>query len=120
MPRSNEESQIQRALLSYIAYSAPEVFVFHVPNGGKRNPKEAANLKKDGVKAGVADLCIMYPNGKTLFLELKSAKGSQKQSQKDFEVKCKVLGHAYDIAFSIDDGIEIINHHNMRWLARKK
>lgn len=31
---------------------------FHIPNGGSRNKAEAANLKRQGVMAGVPDLCV--------------------------------------------------------------
>ena len=35
----------------------PELeYLYHVPNGGSRNRIEAANLKEEGVKAGVPDL----------------------------------------------------------------
>lgn len=33
-------------------------YLLAIPNGGKRNPREAARLKAEGVKAGVSDLLL--------------------------------------------------------------
>ena len=59
--------------------------MFHIPNGGSRNAREAANLKKQGVKAGVPDICLPHPCGQyhDLFIELKVGKNkpTEKQSQ---------------------------------------
>tara|TARA_R110001632_G_scaffold232966_1_gene375682 strand:+ start:148 stop:537 length:390 start_codon:yes stop_codon:yes gene_type:complete len=45
---------------------------FSVPNGGTRNKLEAINLKREGVRAGVSDLVIIFKD-KVLFLEMKVA-----------------------------------------------
>lgn len=50
-----------------------EVMFFHVPNGGKRNVREAAKLKRMGVLAGVPDL-IFIRAGAVYMLELKAGK----------------------------------------------
>lgn len=47
----------QDKLFNWVAYARntyPQLdLLFHVPNGGKRNQKEAFNLKRQGVRAGV-------------------------------------------------------------------
>ncbi len=43
---------------------------FAVPNGGSRNIREAANLKKEGVRSGVSDIVIVMKD-LVLFIELK-------------------------------------------------
>lgn len=52
--------------------------LFHVPNGGKRNAREAARFKEAGVKPGVPDLFLpIASNGyHGLFIELKRTKGA--------------------------------------------
>jgi hypothetical protein len=52
-------------------------YLIHIPNGGYRHPLEALKLKKMGVKAGVSDLFLAYPNPNYhgLWIELKSEKG---------------------------------------------
>lgn len=50
------EADQQRKLFqwtTFIRVKYPEIdLMFHIPNGGSRNKLEAANLKKQGVKAG--------------------------------------------------------------------
>ena len=56
----------------------PELSVMYaIPNGGTRNIKEACNLKLQGVKPGVPDICLPVPrNGYgSLYIEMKRRKG---------------------------------------------
>lgn len=60
------------AALNYGKY--PELrFMYHTPNGGSRNVIEAVNLKAQGVRSGVPDICLPVPKGKYhgLYIELK-------------------------------------------------
>jgi hypothetical protein len=52
----------------------PGVVAFHVPNGGRRNPIEAAIFKGLGVLGGVSDI-IAIKGGRTYALELKTEGG---------------------------------------------
>lgn len=55
----------------------PELrLMFAIPNGGMRDVRVAANLKAEGVKAGVPDIFLPVARGKWhgLFVELKRAK----------------------------------------------
>ena len=75
------EASEQAALFEWAARAQgkyPELgLLFHVPNGGSRDPREAAHLKRQGVKSGVPDLCLPVPRGPFhgLFIELKRVKG---------------------------------------------
>lgn len=60
----------------------PELsMLYAVPNGGRRDKAEAAHLKRQGVRAGVPDLCLAVPKGKYhgLYIELKV--GNNKTSE---------------------------------------
>lgn len=37
-------------------------YLVHVPNGGKRNAREGARFKAQGVRAGFPDLFLFYPS----------------------------------------------------------
>ena len=75
MKRARPEDQIQRAVFQHLrARSAPGVFAFHVPNGGRRKPVEASILKGLGVKAGVPDVIACHA-GRFYALELKAEGG---------------------------------------------
>ncbi len=71
------EADEQSALFRWAEYNArryPELrLMFHVPNGGSRNAREAHNLRLQGVKAGVPDIVLPVQKGKygALFIELK-------------------------------------------------
>jgi hypothetical protein len=60
--RSHPEDAEQMALFQWVALHinrVPELgLLIHIPNGGARNPREAARFKKMGVKAGVSDLLL--------------------------------------------------------------
>ena len=60
--------------------------LYHIPNGGSRNAIEAANLKKQGVKAGVPDICLPVPNKgyHGLYIELKYGKNKPSENQKQW------------------------------------
>jgi hypothetical protein len=65
------ESQKQKLIVRWMEMN--RIVFFHVPNGGTRNALEGANLKRQGVKAGVPDIVIPIPRKPYhgLFLELK-------------------------------------------------
>ncbi len=82
----------------------PELaLLFAIPNGGKRNAREAARLKRMGVKAGVSDYLLPvsndeFPEGDDarhgLWLELKAAKGRLSQPQVDWLNAMEAQGYA--------------------------
>ena len=76
--------------------------IFSVPNGGSRHILEAKTLKSTGQMAGVADLIILKPNGKTIFVELKVEKGIQSEVQKVFQSKVEALGFEYHLIKSLE------------------
>lgn len=113
-----EEHYLQCQIVQYLRLKGYTVFA--IPNGGSRNAIEGANLKKEGVMAGVADLEVMLSDGKHIYLELKTKIGKQSQSQKDFEDKCKELGHIYRLVRSIEDVENVLNEINISEKQSKK
>ena len=72
IPTEREE---QIMVIKYLTLK--KIPFYAIPNGGSRNVKEAANMKAEGVSAGVPDICIQLPN-KTyhgLYIEMKRQKG---------------------------------------------
>jgi len=101
------ESAIQRSIIEWSMYQK-NLFVFAVPNGGKRHISVAIKLKKEGVRAGVADLVVLQPLNQITFVEVKIEKGRQTESQKQFERQCKQLGFRYKICRSLHEFEEIV------------
>lgn len=88
--RINDESGHQEALFTWAAYQQsrmPELeYMHHVPNGGKRDAATAIALKRQGVKAGVPDICLPVPRGKYhgLYIELKAGKNTTTIKQREW------------------------------------
>jgi len=107
----NKEHQIQVAICQYLDYK--KIPYFAIPNGSLRTKQTGATLKREGVKAGVADLFIMVTN-KTyhgLFIEVKTPIGKQQKTQKNFEQKAIKNGYCYKIVRSLDELITLIESY---------
>lgn len=71
------EQQMHQAIVAHLRQrGAPGLVWFHVPNGGKRRPVEAAIMKSLGVRAGVSDLILLH-RGHFYALELKAGDNSR-------------------------------------------
>jgi hypothetical protein len=74
--RIDWEGKEQASLLLEVQLRMPEVFalIYHVPNGGHRHIKIAAELKKQGVRAGIPDLVLPMARGGYfgLYIEFKA------------------------------------------------
>mgnify|MGYP004666730145 CR=1 FL=1 len=80
----------------------PELdMMFHIPNGGSRNKLEAANLKKQGVRAGVPDICLPVARGgyHGLFIELKFGKNKTTAKQDEWLAKLNEKGYAVAVCY---------------------
>lgn len=101
------ESLIQKECVRWfrLAYAQLALNLFSVPNGGKRNRIEAAIMKGEGTVAGTADLILLYPSQgyHALCIEMKSPKGVQRQSQKDWQRAVEAQGYKYIIVRSFDE-----------------
>jgi hypothetical protein len=81
----------------------PELgLLFHIPNGGRRNVREAARLKAMGVKAGVSDYFLpvpLYDSNEVdqyysgLWIELKAGKNRPTPAQFDWQHRMHSLGY---------------------------
>ena len=86
--------------------SHPEIkcLLHHSPNGGFRNPREAARFKRMGTRAGFPDLllCMKSGNGKYigLFMELKAGKNTQTDLQKLYQQAVEAQGYKYVVVRS--------------------
>ena len=75
----------------------PELrLLHHIPNGGSRNELEAVNLKRQGVRAGVPDLCLPVARGgyHGLYIEMKAGKNKPTEKQLWWIENLKKQGYA--------------------------
>lgn len=100
------EHLIQVRLMNELeAKAAPGVYVFAVPNQGNRSKNNAMKMRAEGLRAGVADLVVMMPGGRTAFLEMKKDGGRLSPPQKAFRAVCTLLGHPWAVAYSVDEAL---------------
>lgn len=82
--------------------------LFHCPNGGSRDGREAVKFKTMGVFPGVSDFIFLY-DGKCYLIELKNEIGSQSDVQKSWEALMRSQGFQYFIVRSEPEFMELIN-----------
>jgi hypothetical protein len=99
----NAEARRQAAIVEYVRWVAPQLICFHVPNGGLRTKAEAARLKWVGVLAGVLDLVLLLPSGRSAYWETKTPHGRLSDDQQAFIERLIALGHSWALVRSIDD-----------------
>ena len=112
---SASEADEQRAVIEYCRWKHPDVLIFHIPNGGSRDAREAHNLKLQGVVAGVPDLCI--PVAKRgyhgMYIEMKRAgKGARiTENQKEIIAYLRDQGYRAEICYGATEAIRAIDHY---------
>jgi len=83
------------------------LMVVAIPNGGKRRPREARQLKNRGVVAGFPDIQVMRPNKRVDLLELKTGDGKLSDKQFDLHAKLTSMGFAVHVVRSVDEAVKV-------------
>lgn len=114
----HDESRLQQACVKWfrLQYAQLASCLFAIPNGGRRDKVTASIMKGEGVLAGVADLFLMKSNGEFhgLWIEMKTPKGRQSDSQKSFEQTAKSQNYEYKIARDMEEFQFAINDYICR------
>lgn len=111
----DEEHRIQSACVRAFRYKYPKLRhnLFSVPNGGRRDQVTGAKLKAEGVLAGVSDLIFLKSNRfyGALLIEMKTPKGRQQETQKDWERKITADGYKYVVCRSVNEFMQEIDDY---------
>lgn len=110
------ESRMQVAIVHWFAVAYPKYYPMFFAIENKRKTKSVRHggiLKAQGVKSGVADLCLALRTEQygALYLELKHGKNLQTDNQIAFQQACKQFGNDYQIAYTFDAAIAILTNH---------
>ena len=107
------ESKLQSECLRWLALQHPSIYAvtWATPNGGKRDGRTAARLKKEGVKAGVPDLFVAkpYDGYHGLFIEMKVGDNKLTDKQKDMFSRLASEGYKCVECRSFDEFVCIFN-----------
>jgi hypothetical protein len=107
--QSEQIALFERAEAHFAEY--PELrLMYAIPNGGSRHKAEAANLKRQGVRAGVPDICIpVARNGfHALYIELKNDRGRMSREQIDWQDSLTLHGNMAVTCYSQDEAWRVI------------
>lgn len=109
LAQNPSESKIQGECFAWLWNYHPETrrCFFAIPNGGRRNPREAMTLKATGLIAGVPDTCLVW-KGRIYFFEFKTEKGLLSESQIKFIPSLEKQGAIVYICKSFEDFKDII------------
>lgn len=120
LAKAGTEISHQKALFCWAALNMndyPELkYMYHIPNGGFRNLKEAANLKAAGVKMGVPDihLPLCRKNYAGLFIELKrpesvgKKRGTVRQEQDDWREYLNNNNYLAIVCYGWQDAVKVL------------
>lgn len=112
VPIKREEAREQARLVAGLrrkwAQTDCQAVVFHIPNGGSRDAREASNLKVQGVLAGVPDLCIVLPGGRTIWVEMKAKAGRVSLNQTGLHKLFIEMGHEVLTAYSAEEALALL------------
>lgn len=82
----------------------------HIPNGGSRNKTEAANLKRQGVKAGVPDVFLPVPSVHYhgLYIEMKYGKNKPTEHQLLYIRELSKLKYKVAVCYGWESAAKVI------------
>ena len=91
---------------------------YHIPNGGARDAKTGARLKREGVKAGVPDIHLPVPRGgyASLYIELKKPGGKPRPNQLAWINQLRDAGNRVEVCDNLDDAIAATERYLEGWI----
>lgn len=114
VPEDFEQELVMRWAIGQTETWPELVLLYHIPNGGKRGKREAAKLKRMGVKAGVPDLCLPVPRGgfHGLYVEMKRLDGGRVSAEQTaWLAALHAAGHCVAVAEGHEQAIAVIKDY---------
>ena len=113
----HEEDDIQSAFFDYIRlaqHKHPDLaLMFHPANGGKRDARVAARMKRQGVVPGVPDVIFPCANHKFfgLAIEFKSRTGKLSENQAKYIDRLLLNGWSVHVCRDARAAVEIVKKY---------
>ena len=107
------EAQEQTMIFQWAKLKPELKWLFSVPNGGSRNFLEAINLKRQGLKKGISDMCLPLPKGKYhgLFIELKVGRNKPSPEQLEFISYVNSNDYFARVCYGHEEAISLIENY---------
>lgn len=107
-----KEDKLQEACVAWFRIQYPNLVLFASLNGVKLRGggREWKRLEAAGAMAGVADLLLSVPSGELagLYIEMKTKRGKQSDTQKAFEAKVVAQGYGYAMPRSLGEFMRVV------------
>jgi hypothetical protein len=97
------EAALQSAIVDYVRAVAPQCLIFAVPNAASRDENGRPANAVAGLTAGIPDLGLMIPGGKTAWIEVKADGGSLSKAQIAIRDRMIAMGMPRIVARSVDE-----------------
>jgi hypothetical protein len=108
LKQTPSEAKAHNAVVAHLRSRAkPGVLWLHVPNGGARNAKTGAILKRMGTLAGASDF-LLWHQGNSFALELKAPGGRPTEAQLDFLARFNEAGGHSACAEGVDRAVAVL------------
>lgn len=111
---TESEDQAQRLIFDWARWQQgkyPQLkAMYHAANEGKRSARAGAELKRQGMKPGVSDICLPYASGKynNLYVELKVGNNKAADNQLKFVDMINSIGGKAVVVYGSEAAIELI------------
>lgn len=112
------EHQLQSWAITYLRFH--KILCFAVPNAGKRSGALGRYCKNEGLLAGVADVVIVLPKGRVVFVEFKVGSNKQEPEQVDFQKQLDARDHDYRIWRTQKEAVDFIEELKNAHIQKKK
>ena len=100
---------MQRAVFEHIGWRGKPGWRFwSTPNAARRSLRMGAELKRQGMRAGVGDISMVSPTGRYHELELKTATGRLSAAQRERQEALKTSGVVCATAYGLDAALAIL------------
>ena len=110
---AKSESSEQTTLVARVRHFHPELVFMSIPNGGKRELRVAAQMKREGVLAGAPDLFLAEPRpgAHGLFIEMKKIGGRTSSNQNSVIDRLRAKGYCVVVCEGADEAyIEFLKY----------
>ena len=113
------EADEQAAVIRWCELS--HIPVFHIPNGGARDVRTGAMLKRQGVRRGVPDLCIPIARGgyHGLYVEMKTKTGKTTPEQETWLRRLDSEGYRAVVCHGFREAVDEIHDYAKGLICRK-
>ena len=110
-----KEADEQKLLFGWMEYEEvkyPELkLAFHIVNEGRRSYRAGAELKKQGMRPGVPDICLPVPRGiyGALYIEMKRPKGGRTTEEQRWWIEnLNAAGNYAVVCHGFDEARDVI------------